>query len=61
MIISYITADEAAQLMGKPFATDMFFNPVQDESSNWFITGEEIEQCTNAEFEWVKDLKIIEV
>jgi len=33
-----------------------FFNPVQDIDSNWCISVEEIDQCTNVDFQWVKDL-----
>lgn len=52
-----LTEIQANQLRGKEFAPDSFFNPVQDENGNWFISNEEVNQCVNSEFDWVKSLE----
>jgi hypothetical protein len=47
------------ELDGQLYATDSYFNPIQDINNNWIISTEEIEFCTNETFLWVKDLQVI--
>jgi hypothetical protein len=42
------------------FELDSYFNPIQDANDNWVISTEEINFCTNPEFQWVKYLPLIE-
>jgi len=55
-MIAIITTEQKDSLIGQSFDGVQFFNPVQDIDSNWCISVEEIDQCTNVDFQWVKDL-----
>lgn len=57
-MIAIITELQKDILIGKHFDGVQFFNPVQDIDSNWCISVEEIDQCTNIDFQWIKDLTL---
>lgn len=57
--VGLLTEKEKDALIGQLFAPDCYFNPLQDADNNWFISVEEIDQCVNEEFIWVKDLPLI--
>jgi hypothetical protein len=57
--VALLTEKEKNLLVGQLYMPDSYFNPVQDADLNWFISVEEIDQCTNDEFMWVKDLPLI--
>jgi hypothetical protein len=58
MITVYmLTEEQATQLKGVEYTTDMTFNPIQDANGNWIISGEEVSSTT---IEWVKQLPAIE-
>ena len=59
MIVAILTIEQKEQLQGQQYATDSYFNPIQDLNNNWVISVEEIEQNTNVDFSWVKDLDLI--
>ncbi len=59
-MIAIITVEQKDSLMGKEFALDRFFNPIQDLNNNWVISVEEINQCVNPDFLWVKELELTE-
>lgn len=52
-----LTEEQATQLKGVEYTTDMTFNPIQDANGNWIISGEEVSSTT---IEWVKQLPAIE-
>lgn len=52
-----LTEDQANQLKGIEYTTDMTFNPIQDENGNWIISREEV---SNTTIDWVKELPTIE-
>jgi hypothetical protein len=60
MEVGLLTEIEKDSLVGQMYAPDSFFNPLQDNSDNWIISIEEMEQCVTTEFQWVKDLPLIE-
>jgi len=60
MTVAQLTPEQAQQLKGVQFVKDSFFNPIQDNSDNWIISLDEMEQCVNNEFMWVKDLPLID-
>lgn len=60
MIVYKLTPEQAEELTGKEYAKDMKFAPTEDVDGNFFIGIEEIEQCVNEKFMWVKDLPQIE-
>lgn len=57
--VALLTEKEKDALIGQLYMPDSYFNPIQDADNNWFISVEEIDQCTNDEFMWVKDLPLI--
>lgn len=71
MILSQLTPEEKTiyvglltelqkdELLGQLFDEDSYFNPIQDNSDNWIISIEEIENNVNPNFEWLVDLPLI--
>lgn len=57
--VGLLTETEKNSLIGQMFTEDSFFNPIEDNNGNFVISIEEINQCTNEEFLWVKDLTLI--
>lgn len=55
-----LTIEQKDLLINQEFVTDNIFNPIQDINDNWVISEEEVEQCTNEQFLWVKELPVIE-
>ena len=60
MIVYKLTLVQKKLLDGVQFAPDNLYNPIQDIKGNWIITQEEVEQTTNEDFAWVKNLPEIE-
>jgi hypothetical protein len=60
MIVAILTLEQKEQLQGQQYATDSYFNPIQDLNNNWVISQEEIEQNTNVDFNWLANLKLVE-
>ena len=56
--IAILTIEQKDELIGHWYAPDSYFNPIQDANNNWVISIEEIEQCVNPNYLWVKDLKL---
>lgn len=52
-----LTEEQANQLKGVEYTTDMTFNPIQDADGNWIISVEEVSTST---IDWVKELPAIE-
>lgn len=57
MIGYKLTIEQAELLFGQTFDGVSKFNPTQDISGDYFIFEGEVKNCTQKEFEWVKDLK----
>jgi predicted protein tyrosine phosphatase len=57
MIVYKLTPEQAEQLKGVEYITDMTFNPIQDSDENWIISVEEV---TTTTIDWVKQLPAIE-
>lgn len=55
-LLSELQKDE---LVGQLYAPDSFFNPIITADNQWVISIEEMEQCVNPDFLWVKDLDMI--
>ena len=58
--VGLLTIEQKDELIGQQFMVDVYFNPVQDINDNWFISVEEMDQCVNENFMWVKDLELID-
>ena len=60
MKVFRLTTTQKNKLIGVEYIPNCTYNPVQDGNDNWVITSEEVNQTTNEEFLWVKDLPQIE-
>jgi hypothetical protein len=60
MIVGLLTIEQKEQLVGEYFADDQRFNPVQDGEGNWIISTEEMYECINPDFMWVRELPLID-
>ena len=58
--VGLLTIEQKDSLVGQLYAPDSYFNPLQDLNDNWVISIEEMNQCVNPEFIWVKELPLIE-
>jgi len=58
--VGLLTIEEKDSLIGQLYDDDSYFNPIQDANDDWIISVEEIDQCVTPEFQWVKDLPLIE-
>ena len=58
--VGLLTESQKNELVGQLYDDDSYFNPIQDLEDNWIISVEEMEFCVNPEFQWVKDLPLIE-
>ncbi len=57
--VGVLTEVQKDQLLGQLYESDSYFNPIQDINDNWVISVEEMEQCINLDFLWVKELELI--
>jgi len=57
--VGLLTELQKDELVGQWYAPDSYFNPIQDLNDNWIISIEEMEQCVNPNYLWVKDLELI--
>jgi hypothetical protein len=58
--VGLLTESQKNELLGQLYDEDSYFNPIQDISDQWIISVEEMEYNINPEFQWVKDLPLIE-
>jgi hypothetical protein len=58
--VGLLTESQKNELVGQLYDEDSYFNPIQDANDDWIISIEEIDQCVNPEFQWVKTLPLIE-
>lgn len=59
LYVGLLTVEQKDLLVSQEFAPDSYFNAIQDLNDNWIISVEEMINCTNEEFAWVKDLPLI--
>ena len=59
LYVGILTEIQMNDLILQWYAPDCYFNPIQDLNDNWIISVEEMANCTNEEFIWVKDLPLI--
>lgn len=59
LYVGLLTVEQKDSLLLQEFAPDSYFNPIQDLNNNWIISVEEMANCVNDEFMWVKDLPLI--
>lgn len=59
-LVGLLNQEQKDSLVGQLYTDDSYFNPIQDFYDNWVISTEEMIDCTNEKFAWVKDLELIE-
>jgi hypothetical protein len=59
LYVGILTDKQKDSLLLQEFAPDSYFNPIQDLNDNWIISVEEMVNCVNDEFMWVKELPLI--
>jgi hypothetical protein len=59
LYVGLLTIEQKDSLLLQEFAPDSYFNPIQDLNDNWIISVEEMVNCVNDEFMWVKELPLI--
>lgn len=60
ILVGLLTVEQKDSLIGQQYTEDSFFNPIETANLDWIISKEEINQCTNTVFLWVKDLTLID-
>ena len=62
MKVRQLTAEQKDLLVGQTYDGVQFFNPTLDANGVWFISNEEVNNCThsNGTFEWIHDLPEID-
>ena len=58
--VGLLTETQKDSLVGQLYDEDSYFNPIHDDFDNWIISIEEMDFCVNPEFQWVKDLPLID-
>jgi hypothetical protein len=59
LFVGLLTVEEKDQLIGRLYTSDSYFNPIQDADDNWVVSVEEIQNNTNPDTMWVKDIELI--
>lgn len=59
LYVGLLTEIQKDSLLIQQYAPDCYFNPIQDLNDNWVISVEEMVNCVNKDFLWVKDLPLI--
>lgn len=60
MKVGLLTLKQKKAIAGQLYASDSYFNPIQDVNNDWVISTEEMKDCVVEEFMWVKDLPLID-
>lgn len=60
MLVGLLTIEQKDELVGVEVQYDWYFNPVEDGNGDWIISTQEIDNNTNPDVMWVKDLPLIE-
>jgi hypothetical protein len=58
--VGLLTETQKDSLIGQLYDEDSYFNPIQDYFDQYIISIEEMDFCVNPEFQWVKDLPLID-
>jgi hypothetical protein len=59
LFVGLLTIEQKDQLIGQLYTSDSYFNPIQDADDNWVVSVEEIQNNTNPDTMWVKDIELI--
>tara|TARA_R110002020_G_scaffold402704_1_gene612848 strand:+ start:123 stop:338 length:216 start_codon:yes stop_codon:yes gene_type:complete len=57
--VAILTDKERDSILNLKYDDTSFFNPIRDIDGNWVISKEEINDCINERFSFLKSLKLI--
>lgn len=60
MKVNKLTPLQRNKLIGIEYIKDCNYNPIEDANGIWIISSEEVEQTTDENYLWVKDLPQID-
>ena len=60
MKVGLLTSEQKETIEGQLYASDSYFNPIQEVNKKWVISTQEISDCVVDEFMWVKELPLID-
>jgi len=61
MKVRQLTIEQKDTLVGQTYDGVQFFNPTLDANGNWFISNEEVDNCTHQGVnEWIHELTEID-
>jgi hypothetical protein len=60
MKVGLLTIEQKEDIQYQLFAPDSYFNPVLDGNGDWIISTQEIDNCVNTDYLWVKELPLID-
>lgn len=60
MKVYRLTTQEKDLILNNQYTTGSVFNPIEDNNGDWVISTEEVDNCTNLSFQWVKNLPLID-
>lgn len=58
-LVGLLTIEQKDQLVGTWYTSNSYYNPIQDINDNWIISVQEMQNTTNPNTLWVKDLDLI--
>lgn len=58
--VAIISPEQYDIVVGQMYNNDSYFNPVMDCNADWIISEQEINQCVNPDFDWIKNLPLID-
>jgi hypothetical protein len=58
--VGLLTLIEKEAVEGKEYTDISYYNPIQDTNANWVISTQEMNDTTNVDYLWVKELPLIE-
>ena len=58
--VHLLTSTQKDSLLGNKYTDNTYFFPIQDLNGNWVLSQQEVDFCTNKNFEWLKETPIIE-
>lgn len=59
-LVAILTIEQKDSLVGQKYNSVSYWNPVQDCNDNWIISSEEISENEYSEFDWTKQLPLID-
>jgi hypothetical protein len=60
MLVGLLTIEQKDSLIGHHYEEASYFNPIQEIGGDWIISTQEIDNCSNPDFQWVKELPLVE-